>query len=74
MWASDSHDVAQSEAACRRQTQSPPPTPTVAGDDEGNFRRIIGTNPCLSPVFAGGSVLPGSLPGAVQLSLVENPT
>src|SRR5260370_7628219 len=39
-----------------------------------NFRRIIGNEPeNLAPGSPVGRYLPGSLPGAVDLSLVENP-
>src|SRR3954462_4081118 len=68
-------DVAQSEAqlaAGRTQLLSAEATLTTT---KANFRRIIGNEPDqLAPGSPGDRYLPGTLPGAVDLSLVENPS
>jgi outer membrane protein len=68
-------DVAQSEAqlaAGRTQLLSAEATLTTT---KANFRRIIGNEPDqLAPGSPVDRYLPGTLPGAVDLSLVENPS
>ena len=67
-------DVAQSEAqlaAGRTQLLSAEATLTTT---QANFRRIIGNEPDqLAPGSPVDRYLPGTLPGAVDLSLIENP-
>jgi outer membrane protein len=67
-------DVAQSEAqlaAGRTQLLAAEATLTTT---RANFRRIIGNEPqALAPGSPVDRFLPGTLPGAVDLSLVENP-
>src|SRR3954467_12919212 len=67
-------DVAQSEAqlaAGRTQLLAAEATLTTT---KANFRRIIGNEPDqLAPGSPVDRFLPGTLPGAVDLSLVENP-
>jgi len=71
---SDAHDVAQSEAqlaAGRTQLLAAEATLTTT---KANFRRIIGNEPeALAPGSPVDRFLPGSLPGAVDVSLIENP-
>ena len=67
-------DVAQSEAqlaAGKTQLLAAEATLTTT---RANFRRIIGNEPqALAPGSPVDRFLPGTLPGAVDLSLVENP-
>ena len=67
-------DVAQSEAqlaAGKTQLLAAEATLTTT---RANFRRIIGNEPSqLAPGSPVDRYLPGTLPGAVDLSLVENP-
>ena len=67
-------DVAQSEAqlaAGRTQLLAAEATLTTT---KANFRRIIGNEPeALAPGSPVDRFLPGSLPGAVDVSLIENP-
>jgi outer membrane protein len=67
-------DVAQSEAqlaAGRTQELTAESNLTTT---RSNFRRIIGNEPeSLAPGSPVDRYLPGTLPGAVELSLVENP-
>jgi outer membrane protein len=67
-------DVAQSEAqlaAGRTQQLAAEATLTTT---RSNFRRIIGNEPqALAPGSPVDRFLPGTLPAAVELSLVENP-
>jgi outer membrane protein len=67
-------DVAQSEAqlaAGKTQLLAAEATLTTT---RANFRRIIGNEPeALAPGSPVDRYLPGALPGAVELSLIENP-
>jgi outer membrane protein len=67
-------DVAQSEAqlaAGKTQLLAAEATLTTT---KANFRRIIGNEPDqLAPGSPVDRFLPGTLPGAVELSLIENP-
>ena len=67
-------DVAQSEAqlaAGKTQLLAAEATLTTT---KANFRRIIGNEPNqLAPGSPVDRYLPGTLPGAVELSLIENP-
>jgi outer membrane protein len=67
-------DVAQSEAqlaAGKTQLLAAEATLTTT---RANFRRIIGNEPeALAPGSPVDRFLPGTLPGAVELSLIENP-
>src|ERR1700761_3114657 len=67
-------DVAQSEAqlaAVRTQLLAAEATLTTT---QANFRRIIGNEPrALAPGSPVDRFLPGTLPSAVELSLIENP-
>ena len=67
-------DVAQSEAqlaAGRTQLLAAEATLTTT---KANFRRIIGNEPeALAPGSPVDRFLPGTLPSAVELSLIENP-
>ncbi|MDE1934392.1 MAG: TolC family outer membrane protein [Bradyrhizobium sp.] len=67
-------DVAQSEAqlaAGKTQLLAAQATLTTT---EANFRRIIGNEPhALQPGSPVDRFLPSTLPGAVELSLIENP-
>jgi len=67
-------DVAQSEAqlaAGKTQLLAAEATLTTT---RANFRRIIGNEPeALAPGSPVDRYLPGTLPGAVELSLIENP-
>jgi outer membrane protein len=67
-------DVAQSEAqlaAGKTQLLAAEATLTTT---RANFRRIIGNEPqALAPGSPVDRFLPGTLPGAVDLSLIENP-
>jgi outer membrane protein len=67
-------DVAQSEAqlaAGKTQLLAAQATLTTT---QANFRRIIGNEPsALQPGSPVDRYLPGTLPGAVELSLIENP-
>ncbi len=67
-------DVAQSEAqlaAGNTQLQAAQATLTTT---RANFRRIIGNEPeALAPGSPVDRFLPATLPGAVELSLIENP-
>src|SRR6201999_4472943 len=67
-------DVAQSEAqlaAGRTQLLAAEATLTTT---QANFRRIIGNEPrALAPGSPVDRFLPGTLPAAVELSLIENP-
>jgi len=67
-------DVAQSEAqlaAGKTQLLAAEATLTTT---KANFRRIIGNEPeALAPGSPVDRFLPGTLPGAVELSLIENP-
>jgi outer membrane protein len=67
-------DIAQSEAqlaAGKTQLLAAEATLTTT---EANFRRIIGNEPqALAPGSPVDRFLPGSLPAAVDLSLIENP-
>src|SRR6202165_1765384 len=67
-------DVAQSaEARAPGQTQLSLAEATLV-TTRANFRRIIGNEPSqLAPGSPVDRFLPGGLPGAVELSLVENP-
>jgi outer membrane protein len=68
-------DVAQSEAqlaAGKTQLLAAEATLTTT---RANFRRIIGNEPqALAPGSPVDRFLPGTLPGAVDLSLIENPS
>ena len=68
-------DVAQSEAqlaAGKTQLLSAEATLTTT---KANFRRIIGNEPeALAPGSPVDRYLPGTLPAAVDLTLIENPT
>jgi outer membrane protein len=68
-------DVAQSEAqlaAGKTQLLSAEATLTTT---KANFRRIIGNEPnALAPGSPVDRFLPGTLPAAVELSLIENPS
>jgi outer membrane protein len=68
-------DVAQSEAqlaAGKTQLLAAEATLTTT---KANFRRIIGNEPeALAPGSPVDRFLPGTLPGAVELSLIENPS
>jgi outer membrane protein len=68
-------DVAQSEAqlaAGKTQLLAAEATLTTT---KANFRRIIGNEPeALAPGSPVDRYLPGTLPAAVDLSLIENPT
>lgn len=67
-------DVAQSEAqlaAGKTQLLAAEATLTTT---KANFRRIVGNEPeALAPGSPVDRFLPGTLPGAVELSLIENP-
>jgi outer membrane protein len=67
-------DVAQSEAqlaAGKTQLLAAEATLTTT---KANFRRIIGNEPeALAPGSPVDRFLPGTLPGAVEVSLIENP-
>jgi outer membrane protein len=67
-------DVAQSEAQLAAgQTQQLAAESTLT-TTRSNFRRIIGNEPAaLAPGSPVDRYLPGSLPSAVELSLIENP-
>jgi outer membrane protein len=67
-------DVAQSEAQLAAgQTQLLAAEATLI-TTKANFRRIIGNEPAaLAPGSPVDRYLPSSLPGAVELSLIENP-
>jgi outer membrane protein len=67
-------DVAQSEAQLAAgQTQLLAAQATLT-TTKANFRRIIGNDPVnLAPGSPVDRFLPGTLPGAVELSLIENP-
>jgi outer membrane protein len=67
-------DVAQSEAQLAAgKTQLLAAEATLV-TTKANFRRIIGNEPeALAPGSPVDRFLPGTLPGAVELSLIENP-
>jgi outer membrane protein len=67
-------DVAQSEAQLAAGKTQELTAESNLTTTRSNFRRIIGNEPTnLAPGSPVDRFLPGSLPGAVELSLVENP-
>ncbi|MBV8926843.1 MAG: TolC family outer membrane protein [Bradyrhizobium sp.] len=67
-------DVAQSEAQLAAGKTQELTAESNLVTTRSNFRRIIGNEPqSLAPGSPVDRFLPGSLPGAVELSLVENP-
>ena len=67
-------DVAQSEAQLAAGKTQQLTAESNLTTTRSNFRRIIGNEPSqLAPGSPVDRFLPGSLPGAVDLSLVENP-
>jgi outer membrane protein len=67
-------DVAQSEAQLAAGKTQQLTAESNLTTTRANFRRIIGNDPeNLAPGSPVDRYLPGSLPGAVDLSLVENP-
>jgi outer membrane protein len=67
-------DVAQSEAQLAAGKTQELTAEANLVTTRSNFRRIIGNEPSnLAPGSPVDRFLPGSLPGAVELSLVENP-
>src|ERR1700748_968578 len=67
-------DVAQSEAQLAAGKTQQLTAESNLTTTRSNFRRIIGNEPeNLAPGSPVDRFLPGSLPGAVELSLIENP-
>jgi outer membrane protein len=67
-------DVAQSEAQLAAGQTAQLQAESNLTTTRSNFRRIIGNEPeALAPGSPVDRFLPGSLPGAVELSLIENP-
>ena len=67
-------DVAQSEAQLAAGKTQQLTAESNLTTTRSNFRRIIGNEPSqLAPGSPVDRFLPGSLPGAVELSLIENP-
>src|SRR6201999_4480246 len=67
-------DVAQSEAQLAAGRTQQLQAESNLTTTRSNFRRIIGNEPvALAPGSPVDRFLPGALPGAVELSLVENP-
>ena len=67
-------DVAQSEAQLAAGKTQELAAESQLTTTRGNFRRIIGNEPqALAPGSPVDRFLPGSLPSAVELSLLENP-
>jgi outer membrane protein len=67
-------DVAQSEAQLAAGKTQELTAESNLTTTRSNFRRIIGNEPInLAPGSPVDRFLPGTLPGAVELSLVENP-
>jgi outer membrane protein len=67
-------DVAQSEAQLAAGKTQELAAESQLTTTKGNFRRIIGNEPnALAPGSPVDRFLPGSLPAAVELSLIENP-
>src|ERR1700720_2362033 len=67
-------DVAQSEAQLAAGKPQLLPAEATLTTTKANFRRIIGNEPeALAPGSPVDRFLPASLPGAVELSLIENP-
>jgi outer membrane protein len=68
-------DVAQSEAQLAAGRTQQLTAESQLTTTRSNFRRIIGNEPqALAPGSPVDRYLPGSLPAAVELSLVENPS
>ncbi len=68
-------DVAQSEAQLAAGNTQELTAESNLTTTRSNFRRIIGNEPVnLAPGSPVDRFLPSSLPGAIELSLVENPT
>jgi outer membrane protein len=67
-------DVAQSEAQLAAGNTQLLAAEATLTTTKANFRRIIGNEPqALAPGSPVDRFLPGTLPGAVELSLIENP-
>jgi outer membrane protein len=67
-------DVAQSEAQLAAGNTQLLAAQATLTTTKANFRRIIGNEPeALAPGSPVDRFLPGTLPGAVELSLIENP-
>jgi outer membrane protein len=67
-------DVAQSEAQLAAGNTQLLAAQATLVTTKANFRRIIGNEPeALAPGSPVDRFLPGTLPGAVELSLIENP-
>jgi outer membrane protein len=67
-------DVAQSEAQLAAGNTQLLAAQATLVTTRANFRRIIGNEPeALAPGSPVDRYLPGTLPGAVELSLIENP-
>jgi outer membrane protein len=67
-------DVAQSEAQLAAGKTQQLTAESNLTTTRSNFRRIIGNEPeALAPGSPVDRYLPGTLPGAVELSLIENP-
>jgi outer membrane protein len=67
-------DVAQSQAQLAAGKTQELAAESQLTTTRGNFRRIIGNEPAaLAPGSPVDRFLPGTLPGAVELSLIENP-
>ena len=67
-------DVAQSEAQLAAGNTQLLAAEATLTTTRANFRRIIGNEPqALAPGSPVDRFLPGTLPGAVELSLIENP-
>src|SRR5437764_338535 len=67
-------DVAQSEAQLAAGKTQQLTAESQLTTTRSNFRRIIGNEPeALAPGSPVDRYLPGTLPGAVDLSLIENP-
>ena len=67
-------DVAQSEAQLAAGNTQLLAAQATLVTTRANFRRIIGNEPeALAPGSPVDRFLPGTLPGAVELSLIENP-
>jgi outer membrane protein len=67
-------DVAQSEAQLAAGKTQELAAESQLTTTRGNFRRIIGNEPqALAPGSPVDRFLPGTLPSAVELSLIENP-
>ncbi len=67
-------DVAQSEAQLAAGNTQLLAAQATLTTTRANFRRVIGNEPeALAPGSPVDRFLPGTLPGAVELSLIENP-